>query len=71
MSTIPVNRESFACSIVFIPRLPLAFTEYIIECLNLLKYRIGQLTNDLRKQFMNNFLPVSERDGEESVRKDP
>ncbi|CAF1230894.1 unnamed protein product [Rotaria sordida] len=34
-----------------------AFTEYIIECLTLLKYRIGQLTSDLRKQFMNNFLP--------------
>ncbi|CAF0894667.1 unnamed protein product [Adineta ricciae] len=34
-----------------------AFTEYIVECLTLLKYRIAQLTNDLRKQFMNNFLP--------------
>ena len=36
----------------------IAFTEYIVECLTLLKYRIGQLTSDLRKQFMNNFLPV-------------
>lgn len=36
----------------------LAYTEYIVECLTLLKYRIGQLSSDLRKQFMNNFLPV-------------
>ncbi|CAF1557434.1 unnamed protein product, partial [Didymodactylos carnosus] len=34
-----------------------AFTEYIIECLELLKYRIHTLTQDLRKQFMNTFLP--------------
>ena len=48
----------------------LAFTEYIVECLNLLRYRIGQLTSDLRKQFMHNFLPVSRIDvtGESNIR---